>query len=331
MRVLFIGGTGIISSACSELALQKGIELWLLNRGQSIRPIPIGAKCIHADARDPHSLKQALGAMTFDAVVDWIAFTPSHVQLDLEVFRNRCRQFIFISSASAYQTPPARLPVTEETPLDNPFWQYSRAKIACEDLLMAAFRRDGFPVTIVRPSHTYDKTLLPCRGGWTTIDRMRRGLPIIIHGDGTSIWTLTHHRDFAKGFVGLLGNPAAVGEAYHITSDEWLTWNQIYEILAETCGAELKAVHAPSDLIAAFDEEIGAGLLGDKMHSMIFDNSKIKRFVPEFRPEISFRDGAREIIEWYDQHPQHQNIDEHYRSLTEQVIVAMTRARSASA
>ncbi len=326
MRVLFIGGTGIISSACSEAALQKGMELWLLNRGRSIRPVPAGAHCLHADARDPLSLKSALGDMTFDAVVDWIAFTPDHIRLDLEVFGKRCRQFIFISSASAYQTPPAKLPVTEETPLDNPYWQYSRDKIACENLLMETYRRDGFPATIVRPSHTYDKTLLPCRGGWTTIDRMRRGLPIIIHGDGTSIWTLTHHRDFAKGFVGLLGNPAAIGEAFHITSDEWLTWNQIYELLAEASGAELRAVHAPSELIAKFDEEVGAGLLGDKMHSMIFDNSKIKRFVPGFHCDISFRDGAREIIDWYDRRPEHQQIDEGYRRLTERVIDAMARA-----
>jgi nucleoside-diphosphate-sugar epimerase len=327
MRVLFIGGTGVISSACSDLALQRGMELFLVNRGQSIRPAPVGAKIIHADGRDAHSLKSALGDLTFDVVVDWIAFTQSHVEQDVQVFRNRTKQFIFISSASAYQTPPATLPVTEETPLDNPYWQYSRDKIACENFLTDCYRREGFPTTIVRPSHTYDKTLLPCRGGWTTIDRMRKGKPIFIHGDGASIWTLTHHRDFAKGFVGLLGNQQAIGEAFHITSDEWLTWNQIYEMLADACGAKLRAVHAPSELIATFDEEIGAGLLGDKMHSMIFDNSKIKRFVPDFRCTIPFRDGAREMIDWYDQHPEQQKIDENYEQLTEKVIAAMQRAR----
>lgn len=327
MRVLFIGGTGIISSACSELALQRGIELYLVNRGQSIRPAPIGAKILHADGRDPDSLRSALGKMSFDVVVDWIAFAPQHVEQDVQVFRDCANQFIFISSASAYQTPPATLPVTEKTPLDNPYWQYSRDKIACENFLMTSFEREGFPTTIVRPSHTYDKTLLPCRGGWTTIDRMRRGRPILVHGDGASIWTLTHHRDFAKGFVGLLGNQDAVGQAFHITSDELLTWNQIYEILADAAGATLQAVHAPSELIAAYNAEIGAGLLGDKMHSMIFDNSKIKRFVPDFHCTIPFRDGACEMIDWYDQHPEHQKIDANYDELTDKVIAAMQRAR----
>ncbi|RPI00989.1 MAG: SDR family oxidoreductase [Calditrichaeota bacterium] len=326
MRILFLGGTGIISSACTELALERGADLYLLNRGQSIRPVPAGAHVLTADAREKHSLKTAIGKMSFDVVVDWIAFTPEHIRLDLEVFRGRCGQFVFISSASAYQTPPAMLPVTEETPLDNPYWQYSRDKIACENMLMAAFHDDAFPTTIVRPSHTFDKTLLPCRGGWTTIDRMRRGKPIFIHGDGTSIWTLTHHRDFARGFVGLLGNSAAIGQAFHITSDEWLTWNQIYELLAQSAGASLKAVHVPSEIVNHFDRDVGDGLLGDKMHSMIFDNRKIKQFVPDFHCSIPFHQGAREIIDWYDLHPQFQKIDHHYEALTERLIAAMGRA-----
>ncbi|MDZ7370801.1 MAG: SDR family oxidoreductase [candidate division KSB1 bacterium] len=325
MRALFIGGTGVISSACTEAAIEKGIEVVLLNRGKSIRPAPPRARVVHVNARDPRQLQNVVENQFYDVVVDWIAYTPADIELDLAAFRGRCRQFIFISSASAYQTPPAVLPVTEDTPLENPYWQYSRDKIACERRLEQARRKEGFPVTIVRPSHTYDKTMLPCRGGWTTIDRMRRGLPVIIHGDGTSVWTLTHHRDFAKGFVGLLGREDAVGEAFHITSDEWLTWNQIYEILADAAGAPLDAVHVPSEWIAALDPDIGAGLLGDKMHSMIFDNRKIKQFVPEFRCEIPFREGAKEIIAWYDEHPEFQKIDENYQRLCGRLIPVVRR------
>ncbi|MDZ7317332.1 MAG: SDR family oxidoreductase [candidate division KSB1 bacterium] len=325
MRILFIGGTGVISSACTEAAIEKGIEVVLFNRGKSIRPAPPRAQVVHVNARDPRQLQNVVENQFFDVVVDWIAYTPADIELDLLAFRGRCRQFIFISSASVYQTPPAVLPVTEDTPLENPYWQYSRDKIACERRLEQARRKEGFPVTIVRPSHTYDKTMLPCRGGWTTIDRMRRGLPVIIHGDGTSIWTLTHHRDFAKGFVGLLGREDAVGEAFHITSEEWLTWNQIYEILADAAGASLEAVHVPSEWIAALDPNIGAGLLGDKMHSMIFDNRKIRRFVPEFRCEIPFREGAKEIIAWYDQHPEFQKIDENYQQLSERLVSIVRR------
>lgn len=325
MRALFIGGTGVISSACTEAAIEKGIEVVLLNRGKSIRPAPPRARVVHANARDPRELQNVVENQFFDVVVDWIAYTPADIELDLAAFRGRCRQFIFISSASAYQTPPAVLPVTEDTPLENPYWQYSRDKIACERRLEQARLKEGFPVTIVRPSHTYDKTMLPCRGGWTTIDRMRRGLPVIIHGDGTSLWTLTHHRDFAKGFVGLLGREDAVGETFHITSDEWLTWNQIYEFLADAAGASLEAVHVPSEWIAALDPDIGAGLLGDKMHSMIFDNRKIRQFVPEFRCEIPFREGAKEIIAWYDEHPELQKIDENYQQLSERLVSIVRR------
>ncbi len=321
MNVLFIGGTGIISSACSQLAVQRGINLYLLNRGKtSSRPAPEGAHILHGDIRDPQSARAALKDLTFDAVVDWIAFTPEHIQVDLELFRGRTGQFVFISSASAYQTPPGSLPVTESTLLDNPFWQYSRNKIACEEMLVRAYRSERFPATIVRPSHTYDKTLLPFDGGYTVVDRMRRGKKVIVHGDGTSLWTLTHHADFAVGFVGLLGHPAAIGESYHITSDEWLSWNQIYEIVARAAGVEPKLVHIPSELIAAFDPSWGAGLLGDKSHSMIFDNTKIKRLVPEFNCRIPFVRGAAEIMAWYDADASRRKVDEATDRLMDDII-----------
>ncbi|MFN2222341.1 MAG: NAD-dependent epimerase/dehydratase family protein, partial [Candidatus Promineifilaceae bacterium] len=229
---------------------------------------------------------------------------------------------IFISSASAYQTPPAILPIRESTPLHNPFWAYSRAKIACEERLLAAYRDEGFPATIVRPSHTYDRTLLPMSGHYTVVARMRQGKPVIVHGDGTSLWTLTHHRDFAKGFVGLLGNPQAIGQAFHITSDEWLTWNQIFEMVAHAAGAKADLVHVPSDVIAAFDPEWGASLLGDKAHSMIFDNSKIKRFVPDYAATIPFAHGVREIMAWYDGDPSRQVVDEGRDQLMDRIIAA---------
>jgi nucleoside-diphosphate-sugar epimerase len=326
-RVLFIGGTGIISSACATLAVQKGLDLYLLNRGRTSRAVPYGATVLQGDIRDPASLRSALADRTFDAVVDWIAFTPDHVEADLDLFRLRTGQYIFISSASAYQTPPASLPVTESTVLHNPYWQYSRNKIACEERLVRAYRDDGFPATIVRPSHTYDRTLLPMQGGWTIIDRMRRGKPVLVHGDGTSLWTLTHHRDFAKGLVGLLGNPRAVGEAFHITSDEVVTWDQIHRIFADAAGAPPpEIVHVPSDVIAAYDSRWGDGLLGDKAHSMIFDNTKIKRFVPDFACTIPLAWGAREIIEWYDGDPERQVVNDEFNRLTDAIIEAQRRA-----
>ena len=330
MKVLFIGGTGVISSACAELAVQRGYRLYLLNRGQSLRPAAAGAKVLHADIRQPGSVQAALGDLTFDAVfdavVDWVAYTPEHVRNDVELFRGRTGQYIFISSASAYQTPPQFLPVTESTPLHNPFWGYARDKAACEALLWDLYLREGFPGTVVRPSHTYDRTLLPVRGGYTTVARMRAGKPVVVHGDGTSLWTLTHSRDFATGLVGLLGNPHALGEAFHITSDEWLSWNQIYEIVAHAAGAEPRFVHVPSDLIAAFDPEQGASLLGDKAHSMIFDNNKIRRLVPDFQARIPFWQGAREIMAWYEADPARQATDARLDALQDRIIAAMERA-----
>ena len=310
LRVLFIGGSGIISSACSWLAAQRDIELFVLNRGVSRdRPLPAQATVLHGDVRDPVSVRAAVRNREFDAVVDWVAFTPGHVQADIEAFRGRTGQYVFISSASAYQTPPARLPVTESTPLRNPFWQYSRDKIACEELLTRAYRDEGFPATIVRPSHTYDKTLVPFDGGWTVLGRMRQGKPIVVHGDGTSLWTLTHHADFARGFVPLLGHPRTVGDVFHITSDDVLTWNQIAAALAAAAGLTARIVHVPSDAIAAADPEWGAGLLGDKAHSMVFDNSKLRGVVPDYLATIPFEQGAREIVGWHEQDPSRQQVD----------------------
>ncbi|MDX1530329.1 MAG: SDR family oxidoreductase [Rhodothermales bacterium] len=322
MRVLFIGGTGVISSACAQRAVEQGIDLVFLNRGQSERPVPEAATILHADARDSAAVEAALSDRTFDAVVNWIAFQPEHVEADIERFRGRTRQYVFISSASAYQTPPVRLPVTESTPLANPFWAYSRAKIACEERLVRAYRETGFPVTIVRPSHTYDRTLLPMRGGYTVVDRMRRGAPVVVHGDGTSLWVLTHHRDFAHGFVGLMGNGRALGEAVHITSDEVLSWNQIVDLLAHAAGARAEKVHLPSTVIARYDAEWGASLLGDKAHSMIFDNTKIKRLVPDYAAPTPFSHGAQEMLAWFDADPARRTVDEAADHLMDEMIAA---------
>jgi nucleoside-diphosphate-sugar epimerase len=299
MKVLFIGGTGIISSACSPVALSKGIDLYLLNRGKSRRSTADGAKTLVGDIRDPHSVKKAIGDLKFDAVVDWIAFTPEHIETDLDLFRGITNQFLFISSASAYQSPPSTLPVVESTVLDNPYWGYSRNKIACEERLVRAYREEKYPITIVRPSHTYDKTLFPFEGGYTTYQRMLLGKPVVVPGDGTSIWILTHHHDFARAFVPLLGNSKAIGEAYHITSDEWLTWNQIYDIVAEAAGVKATKVHVATDAMVNLKPELQGGLTGDKSNSMIFDNSKIKRLAGGWEAKIPFSQGAREIVEYY--------------------------------
>jgi len=320
MKVLFIGGTGVISSACSALAVERGLDLYLLNRGESKRAIPSAAKVLKGDIRDPESARSALGDLHFDIIVDWIAFTPDHIEADIELFRDRTDQFIFISSASAYQTPPARLPVTESTILDNPYWQYSRDKIACEERLVRAYREEKFPFTVVRPSHTYDRTMLPLKGRYTVIDRMRKGKKVVVHGDGTSLWVLTHNTDFAKGFVGLLANSQAIGEAFHITSDEIMTWNQIYELAANAAGVVADIVHVPSDVIAQYDAEWGIELFGDKAHSMIFDNSKIKRVVPDFTCATPFSRGVEEIIAWHDEDSNRQIIDDRWNEVFDKII-----------
>jgi nucleoside-diphosphate-sugar epimerase len=314
--VLFIGGSGAISSACSQLATESGIDLHVLNRGQSTaRPLPPGVTHHRGDINGGDV--PALG--DYDAVVNWVAFTPGQVRRDIELFTGRTGQYVFISSASAYQTPPARVPVTESTPLRNPYWQYSRDKIACEDALTRAYREDGFPATIVRPSHTYDRTLVPFDGGWTALGRMLAGKPVIVHGDGTSLWTLTHNTDFARAFVPLLGHPRTVGDVFHITSDDVLTWDQIAYALAAPLGVEPSIVHVPSDAIAEADPEWGAGLIGDKAHSMVFDNSKIRSVVPGWRAVIPFEQGAREIASWYLADAERQVTDERLDALMDKL------------
>ena len=322
MKVLFIGGTGVISSACSQLAVEQGVDLYLLNRGKTSRPVPKGANILIGDIRDKNSVCKVLGNMRFDVVVNWIAYTPDHIDVDLELFRDKTAQYIFISSASAYQTPPVRLPVTESTPLVNPFWKYSQAKIACEERLFQAYCDENFPITIVRPSHTYDQTSIPLEGKYTAVSRMRQGKQVIVHGDGSSLWVLTHHKDFANGFMGLLGNSHTIGEAFQITSDELLTWNQIFEIIARAAGTEARIVHIPSEIIAKYNQEWGAGLLGDKAHSMIFDNSKIKKIVPGFAATIPFSRGAEEIIAWYDADAVRQVVDKNLNKQMDEIIAS---------
>jgi nucleoside-diphosphate-sugar epimerase len=325
LRVLFIGGSGVISSACSRVAVDSGIELFVLNRGRSTaRPLPPGVNVLQADIREPATVRDVINDLDFDAVVDWVAFIPGQVRTDIDLFRGRTGQYVFISSASAYQTPPARMPVTESTPLRNPYWQYSRDKIACEDLLVRSYREEGFPATIVRPSHTYDATLVPFDGGWTVLGRMLAGKPVIVHGDGTSLWTLTHHDDFARAFVPLLGHPRTLGEAIHITSDDVLTWNQIAEALAAALGVTPRLVHVPSDAITAADPEWGAGLLGDKAHSMVFDNAKLRSIVPGWRAVIPFERGARQIVDWYLADPARQVTDAALDAVMDKLAAAWT-------
>jgi len=312
MKVLFIGGTGFISTAVSRIAIERGMELYLLNRGIRSSEIP-GARQLTGDIHNPESMRNALKDIQFDVVVDWIAYTPEDIERDLIVFRGRTSQFVFISSASAYQKPPANYIITESTPLENPYWDYSRNKIASEELLMKAYREEGFPVTIVRPSYTYNTYLPVAIGGfgcYTLADRMLKGKPIIIHGDGSSLWVNTHAEDFAIGFLGLLGNEKAIGQAFHITSDEVLSWNQIYQTIADTLGVEAKIVHIPSDFIVKVVPEMTGGLFGDKTWSVVFDNSKIKAFVPEFQAGISFREGMRRALDWFAADEKRRRIDE---------------------
>lgn len=301
MKVLFIGGTGTISYAVSRLAIEREIDLYLLNRGKSSLSIE-GAHSLIADMNDMAQVKTVLSGHHFDVVVNWIAFTADQVERDIAFFRDKCNQYIFISSASCYQKPLTNPIITESTPLANPYWEYSRNKIACEDRLVKAYRDNGFPMTIIRPSHTYDRRIpvsVGNSGSYTVAKRMLEGKPVIVHGDGTSLWTLTHSEDFAKGFVGLLGNRQAIGHAFQITSDFVLTWNQIYEHLADALGVKANIVHIPSDFIARVNPDLGAGLLGDKMWSVIFDNSKIKRFVPDYCATIPYYMGVRRAIEWF--------------------------------
>lgn len=300
MKVLFIGGTGIISSACSQLAVQRGMDLYHLNRGESCSKRPVqGVKHLQGDIRNPDSVLKAIEGHDFDCVIDWISFTEEHILSNIKIFAGRTAQYMFISSASAYQTPAQHLPITERTPLDNPYWEYSRNKIACEQILHKARATNGFPYTIVRPSHTYDQTLLPFEGGFTVFKRILDERPVPMFGDGTSIWTITHHRDFAKGLVGLIGHPRAIGEDFHITTNELITWNAIYEAVAQCVGKTLDRVYLPSCQYAKYDKRMGDSVVGDKMNSSIFDNSKIKSLVPDFECTIPFEEGIKEVVRWH--------------------------------
>ncbi len=326
MKALFIGGTGIISSAISSSLVEQGWELYLLNRGNRSDRIPEGAKLIKADINDEVLVSSLIKDEDFDVVADFIAFVPSQVERDIRLFSGRTKQYIFISSASAYQKPLSDFRITESTPLANPYWEYSRNKIACEELLMSEYRNNGFPVTIVRPSHTYDHSSIPLgvhgnNGSWQVIKRMLENKPVIIHGDGSSLWTLTYNTDFAKGFIGLMGNIHTIGEAVHITSDESLTWNQIYQIIASALGVKLNAVHIATDYLAACsDYDFTGSLLGDKSNTVVFDNSKIKRLVPGFIATVRFDQGVRFVLENILSHPELQTEDKEFDDWCDTVI-----------
>ncbi|HEY4976593.1 MAG TPA: SDR family oxidoreductase [Gaiellaceae bacterium] len=325
MRVLFIGGTGNISIAATRLCAEQGIELALLNRGQSDVSVPEGVRQIRADIRDRASAAEALSGEEFDVVVDWIAFVPEHVETDIALFAGKISHYVFISSATVYEKPSPFFPIVEEAPLGNVHWQYARDKIACEERLRREHEQNGFPATIVRPTYTYGETWIPTAiegQDYTIVERMRRGKKVIVPGDGESLWTMTHNSDFVRALVGLLGNPKAAGESFHITSDEVLTWNQITETIAAAAGLEAEIVHIPSDFVAAIDPELGAGLLGDKSRSEVFDNAKIKRFVPGWEAEVPFAEGVARSIEWFEGDPARKAIDEERSAKLDRVVEA---------
>ena len=333
MKILFIGGSGNISTACTRAAIAKGYEVYHLNRGQTNYHVIEGVKTLIADINDKDQVEKALKNYEFDVVANFIAFKPSDVERDIALFAGKIKQYVFISSASAYQKPLANPVITEGTPLKNPYWDYSRDKIDCENRLMQAYRDIDFPVTIVRPSLTYEYVMPVAIGGWndyTIVDRMKRGDKIIVHGDGSSLWTITHSEDFAKGFVGLLGHQQAIGESFHITSDEILTWDQIYQAIGEAVGVKPEIVHIASDFICQESEKIDwiwmggsfqrGNLLGDKAVSAIFDNSKIKSFVPEFKATIPFNVGIKKTIEWFEAEKSRMVVHADYNKFMDTII-----------
>ncbi len=327
MKLLFIGGTGNISTACSQLALQLGHELWLLHRPG--RPGIPGALDLPCDINDEPAAAAALAGKHFDAVVQFIGFEPAQIERDVRLFKGRCQQYVFLSSASAYAKPRAFTPTTERTPLENPRWQYSRNKIACEEALRAAGQA-GFPFTIVRPSHTYSTVILLPIGGWqnfTAINRLRRGQPVIVPGDGTSLWTITHADDFAQGLLGLLGNARALHEDFQITSDEALTWNELYTQTAAAAGAPTpKLVHISSELLVAWDHDLEGTLLGDKSHTAVFDNTKLRSVVPSFRPRISYREGVARTLAWFDADPARRHLPPQADAFIEKMLAVYAKA-----
>ena len=338
MKALFIGGTGIISTAIvKRLAADERWEVWLLNRGNRQEAVPQGVRQIVADIHDEAAVAAKLEGMFFDVVCEFVGFHVEDVERDYRLFRGKTRQYIYISSASAYHKPAASYVVTEGTTLSNPHWLYSRNKIASEDFLMKVYREEGFPVTIVRPSHTYDERSIPMgvhgnRGSWQVIKRMMAGKPVIIHGDGSSLWTMTFNTDFATGFIGLMGNRHAIGEAFQITGDETLTWNQIYATIADALGVELKAYHVSSDYLAAVGKPYGydfeGGLVGDKAVSVVFDNSKLKRAVPDMRTTVRFDQGVRIALDYILAHPEHQQEDPEFDAWCDRVIAALEAAKA---
>lgn len=333
MKALLIGGTGIISMAITELLVKKNWEVYLLNRGNRSGELPQGVNVITADINDEADVSAKIKDMQFDCVAEFIGFVPCQLERDIRLFKGRTRQYLYISSASAYHKPLSDYVINEGTTLANPYWEYSRNKIACEEYLMKEYRENGFPVTIIRPSHTYDKRSVPLgvhgnNGSWQVIRRMLDGKPVIIHGDGTSLWTMTHNSDFAKGFVGLMGNPHAIGEAFQITSDESLTWNQIYQAIADALGVKLHAYHVSSEFLAAVsDYDLTGSLTGDKSNSVVFDNTKLKRAVPDFRATIRFEEGIRQTIEYVLSHPEFQKEDPEFDAWCDRVINVLENAK----
>ncbi len=334
MKILMIGGTGTISMAITRLLAQKGEDVYLLNRGNRTAELPEGVKVIQADISNEAETAAKLEGMTFDAVCEFIGFVPAQLERDYRLFSGKTKQYIYISSASAYQKPLSDCKITESTPLANPYWQYSRDKIACEEYLMRMYRENGFPITIVRPSHTYDERSVPlgvhgAKGSWQVVKRIMEGKPVIIHGDGTSLWTMTHNSDFAKGYVGLIGNLHAIGESYHITTDESMTWNQIYSIIADAVGVELKPYYVPSDFLwktSSYDFE--GSLIGDKSNSVVFDNSKLKRAVPDFVATVRCDTGIRDTVKYILDHPEFQIEDPEFDAWCDRVIAAMEKAKA---
>lgn len=331
MKVLLIGGTGRISMAVSRALLERGDTLYLLNRGNRNSELE-DAVILQGDIHEEASVRELIAPYEFDAVADFIAFTPEDVERDYRLFAGKTKQYVFISSATVYQKPPASYLIKEDMPLSNPFWGYAQNKIACEECLQKHYREDGFPVTIIRPSHTYDERSIPvgihgAKGSWPVIQRIREGKPIIIHGDGQSLWTMTHNSDFAKAFIGILGRNEAVGEAFHITSDESLTWNQIYETLADVICVTLNAVHISTDFLVRHNPyDLYGSLLGDKANTVVFDNSKIKSFVPEFHAEMSLAEGMKEAYEYMLSHPQTQKEDPEFDAWCDSMIAAVAAA-----
>ena len=338
MKALFIGGTGTISSAVvKRLAEELRWEVWVLNRGKRNASLPDGVRQITADIHNEEDVAEKIKDLEFDAVCEFIGFKVEDVQRDYRLFKGKTRQYIFTSSASAYHKPAVNYIITEGTALANPYWQYSRDKIACEEYLMERYREDGFPVTIVRPSHTYDEKHLPVgicgkKGPWQVIKRMMEGKKVIIHGDGTSLWTLTFNSDFAIGYTGLMGNPRAIGEAFNITGDEAMSWNQIHKIIADTLGVELRTCHASSEFLAAVGDKYGydleGNLLGDKTDCAVFDNTKLKRAVPCMRTEVGIHRGVRLALDYIMSHPEEcQTEDPEFDAWCDRVIEALERAK----